>query len=227
MTPVSAHGGCQSDAPRTHFGRGLAVMFLRCTRYAAALAWFVAFAGCEQAQWGSRFAGADDSGTHEEASEPIGDDDGPSPACPLLCLTGEFAVLELTCPAAVTSAEVTGPCAPIVDASISDAEAGGGGGGTGPPAFGGFGFSCAMSTRVPFTQCTEVVLAATKPGVCHVALTFEGGFAYSTDIRFTWQTLGEPPGCPNPCAPFVGPTQSRFEVDNPSTTCVDAGVDGG
>jgi hypothetical protein len=173
------------------------------------------------------FAGPGDSGTREGASEPIGDDDGSTPNCPLVCPESEFAMLDLTCPAVVTSAQLTGPCAPASDASLSDAEPFESGGGTAPSAFGGSGFWCSMARLVPFTQCTQIYLIATEPGICHVALTFADGFTYSTDVTFTWMTLGAAPGCPDPCRPFVGPTQVRFLVDNPSATCIDGGVDGG
>jgi hypothetical protein len=62
-------------------------------------------------------------------------------------------------------------------------------------------------------------------GVCHVSLTFSSGFTYETDVTFATQTDNDP-GCGN-CPPYIGPTQGSFRVDNPSNTCVDAGLDGG
>lgn len=130
-------------------------------------------------------------------------------SCPGGCTVGAYAVLELTCRATVTSARLTGPCAPSGDAGA------------------GFGFSCAPVTEVPFSGCKEVHIAATVPGVCHVELTFATGFTYSTDVTFASQTDPEPPGC-GQCPQYVGPaSQATFIVDNPATACLDAGSDEG
>ncbi len=72
------------------------------------------------------------------------------------------------------------------------------------------GVSCAQE---------QVSIEPTQAGVCHVDLTLAGGFQYSTDVTFT-QTTTE--GC-CPCT-SIGPTQTMFMVNNPSTTCVDAGA---
>jgi hypothetical protein len=139
-----------------------------------------------------------------------------------------YATIELNCPAAVTTAQLTGPCAPSGDAShfiveSPDAYSGG----SGPPASAGFGFSCAPITQVPFSECKQVYIAATAPGVCHVGLTFADGFTYSTDVTFTSQTDPEPPGCAR-CPSYIAPaSQTMFMVNNPSDTCVEPVLDAG
>jgi len=67
-------------------------------------------------------------------------------------------------------------------------------------------------------------IESSQPGVCHVELTFATGFTYSTDVTFALQPDPTRPGCA-PCPAFVGPTQGRFMVNNPSTTCVAATSD--
>lgn len=62
-------------------------------------------------------------------------------------------------------------------------------------------------------------------GVCHVTLKFATGFTYSADVTFVQQTQNDPPGCP--VWHYLAPTQRDFTVDNPGTTCVDAGLDAG
>ena len=69
-----------------------------------------------------------------------------------------------------------------------------------------------------------VHIGSLSPGVCHVQLAFSNGFTYSADVTFVSQTDDSGPGCP-PCAAYIGPTQSMFVVNNPSTTCLDAGLD--
>jgi hypothetical protein len=64
-----------------------------------------------------------------------------------------------------------------------------------------------------------IPIESVQAGVCHVDLTLEGGFQYATDITFV-QTTSQS-GCP--CT-STGPTQATFPVDNPSTTCADAGA---
>jgi hypothetical protein len=63
-------------------------------------------------------------------------------------------------------------------------------------------------------------------GVCHIALTFATGFAYSTDVTFNYwpPPPGNASGCTGPWG--VAPTQAIFVVDNPPGTCGDAGLDG-
>jgi hypothetical protein len=68
----------------------------------------------------------------------------------------------------------------------------------------------------------QVLIEPTQTGVCHLDLTLAGGFQYSTDITFV-RTTSES-SCP--CT-SIGPTQELFDVDNPSTTCVGAGLDAG
>ena len=68
-----------------------------------------------------------------------------------------------------------------------------------------------------------VDVSSPSPGVCHVELTFATGFAYSTDVTFT-----TPPADPSDCCNLVtAPTQATFTVNNPSTACVDGGIDAG
>jgi hypothetical protein len=82
---------------------------------------------------------------------------------------------------------------------------------------------CASSDASFVTMPLEngVYVASPSPGVCHVALTFGNGFMYSTDITFTAQVRVN---C-GTTAPYVGPTQTVFYVDNPSTTCGTGGAD--
>jgi hypothetical protein len=72
---------------------------------------------------------------------------------------------------------------------------------------------------IPCAQA-QVLIEPTQAGDCHVDLTLAGGFQYSTDVTFA-QTTTE--GC-CPCT-SVAPTQTTFMVNNPSMTCVDAGLD--
>ncbi len=140
--------------------------------------------------------------------------------CPGGCAYGAEATLQLTCTAPVISAELTGPCAPTGDAALFLVDAPDANhGGSGPAYAPGYGFSCAPITKVPFAECTYVYFTATGPGTCHVSLTFEGGYNFSTDVQWTEEVMGC--GCPN----LLVPSQGTIAVDNPSTTCVDAGVD--
>jgi hypothetical protein len=61
------------------------------------------------------------------------------------------------------------------------------------------------------------------PGDCHVVLTFDTGFTYSADVTFVSQPAEFGP-C-YVCNGSIYPTQQTFVVNNPSTTCVDAGPD--
>jgi hypothetical protein len=66
----------------------------------------------------------------------------------------------------------------------------------------------------------SIPIYSPSPGVCHVELTFATGFTYSTDVTFTSQSAN-----PSACCPLLtAPTQTSFTVNNPSTTCVDAGA---
>jgi hypothetical protein len=82
---------------------------------------------------------------------------------------------------------------------------------------------CATGDASPahYVSGTSVDIYSAGAGVCHVELTFETGFTYSTDVTFTSVMAGDPK-CPSP---IVSPTQSTFVVNNPSNTCVnDAGL---
>lgn len=125
-------------------------------------------------------------------------DAGATPACPLLCGNQAFeATFDLSCaPSDLASITLTGPCA------YSDA---------------------GSTTYVEHDWLRPwIKIASGRPGVCSVALLFANGFAYSADVDFVLQAGGAPPGCPA-CPASVTPTQSTFAVNNPSTTCVDAG----
>ena len=87
---------------------------------------------------------------------------------------------------------------------------------------------CAMgdaspSNHVSGSESQYVSLSSPSPGVCHVELTFATGFTYSADVTFVSESAGGLCACPQSTAP----TQSTFTVNNPSTTCVDAGLDAG
>jgi hypothetical protein len=70
-------------------------------------------------------------------------------------------------------------------------------------------------------QAQAVYVSSPSPGVCHVELTFATGFTYTTDVTFESMTFTN---C-GTTATFIGPTQTVFDVDNPSDTCGDAGFD--
>lgn len=72
---------------------------------------------------------------------------------------------------------------------------------------------------------TAVGVASPSPGVCHVVLLFATGFRYAADVTFVSQSDTPPPGCP--VSHYTVPTQRTFTVNNPSNTCVDAGLDAG
>ena len=130
-----------------------------------------------------------------------GHDDSGSPACPLVCDDGEGAFFELSCaPTDLVSVTVTGPCA--------TGDAG----------------STTYGDR--FYTSSWVWVTGSGPGVCNVELAFASGFAYAVSVTFTVQSGDGPPGCPG-CPPYVAPTQRKFTVENPSTTCLDGGPDAG
>lgn len=135
-----------------------------------------------------------------DASDDLGSQDEPGPNCPLLCITGGLAELDLSCAHAdLESVVVTGPCAE------GDAN---------------------PDNYLDRSNTEYLFLGSPSPGVCHVQLEFGTGFTYSTDVTFASETQGYVPGCPE-CAPYVGPTQGTFVVDNPSSTCGDGGSDAG
>ncbi len=69
----------------------------------------------------------------------------------------------------------------------------------------------------------NLYVGSLSTGICHVELTFATGFTYSTDVTFTSSTQS------GGCCPgtHVTPTVNAFMVNNPSTTCVDAGPEAG
>jgi hypothetical protein len=73
----------------------------------------------------------------------------------------------------------------------------------------------------PFIHGAQVTVAGFTPGTCAVRLSFANGFVYSTDVTFVLNDGGG--GCP---APAVVPTQYVFIVNNPISTCIEAGVVG-
>ncbi len=79
---------------------------------------------------------------------------------------------------------------------------------------------CRRTAKRADAPCYEVEVVPTQPGLCRIDLTFEGGFTYSADVTFVQSTSGTLCPCTS-----LGPTQGNFTVDNPSTTCVDAGPD--
>jgi hypothetical protein len=120
------------------------------------------------------------------------------PPCSFGCVTAAFASFDLSCgPTDLTSVLLSGPCA-TGDASPSN--------------------------YVDMHDTTLLSVGSPSPGVCHVELTFATGFDYSADVTFVSETDNGSPGCPL-CPPFIAPTQGTFEVNNPSTTCQDAGSD--
>ena len=126
----------------------------------------------------------------------VGCTSGP-PACPGFCSENTPATFTLTCsPTDLMDVSISGPC---------------------------FGADAAPSTNLPHASSTSVQIGSPTPGVCHVTLTFASGFTYSADVTFVSQTDPAPSGCPT-CSPYVTPTQRTFTVNNPTTTCVDAGA---
>ncbi len=73
------------------------------------------------------------------------------------------------------------------------------------------------------TASASLAISSPSPGVCRVTLTFATGFTYATDVTFVLQSDDDT--CP--VWHYTAPTQRTFTVNNPSTTCVDAGLDGG
>jgi hypothetical protein len=116
--------------------------------------------------------------------------------CCGLCPSPEPAVFQLACSANdLVSVVATGPCA-TPDASLSS-----------------------------YTGNGRVFVDSQSPGVCHVELTFATGFTYSADVTFASQPGGVCGGPQCKCADYLTPTSGPFTVNNPSTTCVDAGSD--
>jgi hypothetical protein len=137
---------------------------------------------------------------------PVGDEED----CCTACNQNYSAYLDLSCaPAAVTSAVLTGACAPdpTDDASAS----------IGP------GFSCdpPVATTTPFADCSDVAFGATTSGDCHVAFTFANGSTYSGDVQFT----AIPPICCGCPALTFAPSPGVLVVKTPGAPCTasDAG----
>ena len=85
---------------------------------------------------------------------------------------------------------------------------------------------CATGDAGPSYYVAEqsIAINSASAGVCHVELTFATGFTYSTAVTFESQSAPNPPVC---CPLLTAPTQTMFTVNNPSTTCMDAGLDAG
>jgi len=120
-------------------------------------------------------------------------------ACCGLCPASEPAVFQLACSVTdLQSVTASGPCA-IPDASLS---------------------SYAISNGVVYVQ-------SQGPGDCHIELTFATGFTYVADVTFGAKPGGVCGGPQCTCPDYVTPSSGAFAVNNPSTTCLDAGLDDG
>ncbi|MGH7438676.1 MAG: hypothetical protein ACRENE_23560, partial [Polyangiaceae bacterium] len=67
----------------------------------------------------------------------------------------------------------------------------------------------------------DVSINAFQAGVCPVSLRFASGFTYSTEVAFT--ASAQVPDCCR--GPSIAPAQVRLMVPNPSSTCIDGGID--
>ena len=77
------------------------------------------------------------------------------------------------------------------------------------------------------TYAVQYAVGSPSPGVCQFGLIFANGFTYGKELTFASQTPAVPPGCPA-CPPFIGPTglsSNPIAVENPDTTCWEAGAD--
>jgi hypothetical protein len=126
---------------------------------------------------------------------------GPKLACPGFCPGPGPAQFNLACaPTDLASVVLSGSCATDADASPANYVQGG--------------------------NLSYLFINGTSTGTCHVELTFASGFTYSADVEFVPEQSEN--GCPV-CSPYTA-TVGTFSVNNPSTTCVDAGgvrMDGG
>ena len=119
--------------------------------------------------------------------------------CSTICTGNQTAGFDLSCaPTNLTSVALSGVCA-IGDAGLSD--------------------------DLINSASRSLYVSSPSPGVCHVALTFATGFIFSADVTFTLKTDPMPAGC-GACS-YTAPIQPDFMVDNPTATCVDAGLDAG
>jgi hypothetical protein len=66
---------------------------------------------------------------------------------------------------------------------------------------------------------SQVAIDPTGAGSCHVELTFDDGYQYGVDLTLASTTTGGPCPCTR-----ISATNSLPAVDNPSTTCADAGA---
>jgi hypothetical protein len=140
------------------------------------------------------------------ASCKSSDDD---PDCSTLCGNATEVTIELSCAAEVTSATLTGPCAP---GSAEDPYREGY---TGKPFL---GFFCDNRGATPFVDCSEVSFETAAAGDCHVEIDFADGFTYSGDVTYT----AEPQCCP---IPFLSASPPALSVNNPASSCIiDAGT---
>jgi hypothetical protein len=168
-------------------------------RSAGPLGLLVVLGGCgDKGYGGFLFGGGPDASYDSTGDGGEGDDGG------VMCFgcgtTVTPAKFELSCGSTdLTSVVVAGPCA-TGDASPSGYLSGSDG--------------------------QYVLLSSWSPGVCSVALMFATGFTYSAEVTFVSQTEGNDPNRCS-CQTTISPTQTTFTVNNPSTTCVDAGLDAG
>ena len=122
---------------------------------------------------------------------------GQSSACPGGCSSGASTKFILACSASdIVSVIVSGPCA-IGDAGLSSYFVG--------------------------NERSSLYVSSAEPGTCHVQLVFATGYTYAADVQFTSQPGNVPARCG--CSSYVAPTQDTFNVDNPRSTCQDAGAD--
>jgi hypothetical protein len=138
--------------------------------------------------------------------------------CPFACGQCAAITIQLSCPAIVTHAELTGPCV-AADAGVDFVESLDAGAVNIPACAAGLGFTCAPLTKTPFRDCDRVYVSATGPGTCHIALDFSDGYTFSSDVD--WEQQAQGCGCPS----ILLPSQDTLVVQNPSSSCVS--VDGG
>jgi hypothetical protein len=78
-------------------------------------------------------------------------------------------------------------------------------------------YQCLTKDASPCAQ-SQLFIEPAQTGVCHVDLTLEDGFQYSVDVTFVQATPE------SSCCTSIVPTQATFAVDNPNSTCADAGA---
>jgi hypothetical protein len=120
-------------------------------------------------------------------------------ACPGFCSDDGPAILHLSCaPADLTSVALSGSCA---------------------------GGDASPSSYLSGASGASLAITSPSPGACSVTLTFATGFIYSVEVTFVSQPAVATSGCPA-CPSYTVPAQSEYAVENPSTTCADAGDEG-